>query len=62
MFPIATTNFAARLCCVAFSRSISVVLLSAIFAGHAFARESVPPHRHPGCRRSFSFVRNSTFR
>ena len=45
MFPIiATTNFAARLSCVAFSRSISVVLLSAIFAGHAFAQESVPPH------------------
>jgi cobalt-zinc-cadmium efflux system outer membrane protein len=44
MFPIATTNFAARLYCVAFRRSISVVLLSAIFAGHAFAQESVPPH------------------
>jgi outer membrane protein, heavy metal efflux system len=44
MFPIATTNFAARLSCVAFSRSISVVLLSAIFARHALAQESVPPH------------------
>ena len=44
MFPITTTNFAARLSCVAFSRSISVVLLSAIFAGHAFAQEAVPPH------------------
>jgi outer membrane protein, heavy metal efflux system len=44
MFPIATTNFAARLSRVTFSRSISVVLLSAIFAGHAFAQESVLPH------------------
>ena len=34
MFPITTTNFAARLSCVAFSRSISMVLLSAILAGH----------------------------
>jgi outer membrane protein, heavy metal efflux system len=44
MFPIATTNFAAPLSSVAFSRSIYVVLLSAIFAGHAFAQESVLPH------------------
>jgi outer membrane protein, heavy metal efflux system len=44
MFPIATRNFAARLSCVAFSRSISVVLLSAIFAGLAFAQESTPRH------------------
>jgi cobalt-zinc-cadmium efflux system outer membrane protein len=44
MFPITTRNFAARLSCVAFSRSISVVLLSAIFAGLAFAQESTPPH------------------
>jgi outer membrane protein, heavy metal efflux system len=44
MFPITTRNFAARFSCVAFSRSISVVLLSAIFAGLAFAQESTPRH------------------
>lgn len=44
MFSIASTNFAARLSCVALSRSISVILLSVVLAMHAFAQESVPSH------------------
>src|SRR5579859_4080785 len=44
MFPIARTNFAARLSCVALSRSISVLLLSVVFAAHVFAQESPPSH------------------
>jgi outer membrane protein, heavy metal efflux system len=44
MFLIARTNFAARLSCVALSRSISVILLSVVLATHAFAQESPTPH------------------
>jgi len=44
MFSIARTNFAARLSCVALSRSISVLLLSVVLAAHAFAQESPPSH------------------
>src|SRR5258708_4473684 len=44
MFSIARTNFAARLSCVALSRSISVILLSVVSAAHAFAQESPTPH------------------
>jgi cobalt-zinc-cadmium efflux system outer membrane protein len=44
MFSIAQRNSAARLSRVALSRSISVILLSVIFAGWAFAQESAPPH------------------
>src|SRR6266700_1099249 len=44
MFSIARTNFAARLSCVALSRSISVILLSAVLAAHAFAQESPTSH------------------
>jgi cobalt-zinc-cadmium efflux system outer membrane protein len=40
MFSIARRNFAARLSCVATGRSISVILLSVVFAVHAFAQES----------------------
>src|SRR5437870_11515280 len=46
MFSIARTNFAARLSCVALSRSVSVILLSVILAAHAFAQES--PISHTG--------------
>src|ERR1700730_3219861 len=44
MFSIARTNFAARLSCVALSRSISVILLSVVSAAHAFAQESPTTH------------------
>ena len=44
MFSIARTNFAARLSCVALSRSISVILLSVVFTVHAFAQESPTSH------------------
>jgi outer membrane protein, heavy metal efflux system len=44
MFSIARKNFAARLSCVALSRSISVILLSVVLVGHAFAQESPPSH------------------
>jgi outer membrane protein TolC len=44
MFSIAQRNSAARLSRVALSRSISVILLSVIFAGWAFAQESAPSH------------------
>src|SRR5258708_36498110 len=44
MFSIARTNFAARLSCVALSRSISVILLSVVSAAHAFAQESPTSH------------------
>src|ERR1700676_442025 len=44
MFSIARTNFAARLSCVALSRSISVVLLSVVLTAHAFAQESPSSH------------------
>ena len=44
MFSIAKRSFAARLSCAALSRSISVILLSVIFAGRAFAQESAPSH------------------
>ncbi len=40
MFLIARTNFAARLSCVALSRSIPVILLSVVLAARAFAQES----------------------
>src|SRR5713101_8771133 len=46
MFSIPRTNFAARLSCVALSRSVSVILLSIVFAAHAFAQES--PISHTG--------------
>jgi cobalt-zinc-cadmium efflux system outer membrane protein len=46
MFSIARTNFAARLSCVALSRSISVILLSVVLAPHAFAQEF--PISHTG--------------
>src|SRR6266446_1901473 len=44
MFSIARTNFAARLSCVALSRSISVILLSVVSAAHGFAQESPTSH------------------
>src|SRR5437667_12622905 len=44
MFSIARTNFAARLSCVALSRSVSVILLSVVLAAHAFAQESPISH------------------
>src|SRR5438552_15902068 len=47
MFSIARTNFAARLSCVALSRSVSVILLSVVLAAHAFAQESPPSHTGP---------------
>src|SRR5713226_8469809 len=40
MLSIARANFATRLSCVAVSRSISVILLSAVLAAHVFAQES----------------------
>src|ERR1700724_1045473 len=47
MFPIARTNFAARLSCAAFNRSASVILLSVVLAAHAFAQESPTSHTGP---------------
>ncbi len=47
MFSIPRTNFATRLPCVAIGRSISVILLSAVFAAHAFAQESPTSHTGP---------------
>jgi cobalt-zinc-cadmium efflux system outer membrane protein len=47
MFSIARTNFAARLSCVAIGRSISVILLSVVFAAQAFAQESPTSHTGP---------------
>src|SRR6266436_9249624 len=47
MFSIARTNFATRLSCVALSRSISVILLSFVFAGHAFGQDSPTSHTGP---------------
>jgi outer membrane protein, heavy metal efflux system len=47
MFSIARTNFAARLACVATGRSISVIVLSIVFAVHAFAQESPTSHTGP---------------
>src|SRR6266481_6370245 len=44
MLSIARANFATRLSCVAVSRSISVILLSAVLAAHAFAQESPTSH------------------
>jgi outer membrane protein, heavy metal efflux system len=44
MFSIARTNFAARLSCVAMSRSIFVILFSVIVATPAFAQESPTSH------------------
>src|SRR4030081_3479764 len=44
MFPIARTNFAARLSCATLSRSISVILLSVVLATHASAQESPASH------------------
>ena len=44
MFSIARANFAARLSCVALSRSVSVILLSVVLAAHAFAQESPISH------------------
>src|SRR5437016_194792 len=46
MFSTARTNFAARLSRAALSRSISVILLSAVLAGKVFAQES--RSSHPG--------------
>src|SRR5437016_3705739 len=46
MFSTARTNFAARLSRAALSRSISVILLSAVLAGKVFAQES--PLSHTG--------------
>src|SRR5213595_3225660 len=46
MFSIGRTNFAARLSCVALSRSVSVILLSVVLAAHAFSQES--PISHTG--------------
>src|SRR6267143_5120366 len=46
MFSIARTNFATRLSRVAFCRSISVILLSAVLAGNVFAQESKSSHAH----------------
>jgi len=44
MFSTARTNFAARLSRAALSRSISVILLSAVLAGKVFAQESISSH------------------
>src|SRR6266851_2974678 len=44
MLSIARANFATRLSCVAVSRSISVILLSAVLAAHDFAQESPTSH------------------
>src|SRR5437667_3166380 len=44
MFSIARTNFAARLSCVALSRSMSVILLSVVLTSHASAQESPTSH------------------
>src|SRR5580704_5216923 len=44
MFSIARTNFAARLSCAVFSRSISVILFSVVLAARAFAQESPTSH------------------
>jgi cobalt-zinc-cadmium efflux system outer membrane protein len=47
MFPIARTNFAARLSCAAFNRSASVILLSVVLAAYASAQESPTSHTGP---------------
>jgi outer membrane protein, heavy metal efflux system len=47
MLSIARTNFAARLSCVAIDRSISVIVLSVVFAAQAFAQESPTSHTGP---------------
>jgi outer membrane protein, heavy metal efflux system len=52
MFPIARKNFAARLSCVAFNRSISVILLSITLGGFTFAQE--PASSHAGATISLS--------
>src|SRR5258707_7614521 len=44
MLSIARANYATRLSCVAVSRSMSVILLSAVLAAHAFAQESPTSH------------------
>ena len=44
MLSIPSTNIAARLSCAALSRSISVILFSAVLAAHAFAQESPTSH------------------
>jgi cobalt-zinc-cadmium efflux system outer membrane protein len=44
MISMARTNFAARLSCVALSRSMSVILFSVVLAAHAFAQESPTSH------------------
>ena len=44
MFSIARRNFAARLWCVALSRSIFVIVLSVIFVSHAFAQATASSH------------------
>jgi cobalt-zinc-cadmium efflux system outer membrane protein len=44
MFSIARNIFAARLSSAVFSRSIPLLLLSVVLAGHAFAQESSPSH------------------
>jgi cobalt-zinc-cadmium efflux system outer membrane protein len=47
MFSIANTSLAARLSRAALSRSISLILLSVVFAAHAFAQESPTSHTGP---------------
>jgi outer membrane protein, heavy metal efflux system len=44
MFSIARTNFAARLSCEVFGRSIFVILFSIVLAARAFAQESPTAH------------------
>jgi cobalt-zinc-cadmium efflux system outer membrane protein len=44
MFSLARKNFAARLTCVAFSRTISVILLSITLGGFTFAQEPTSSH------------------
>src|SRR6059058_1074282 len=44
MFSTARTNFGARLARAGLSRSISVILLSAVLAGNVFAQESISSH------------------
>src|SRR5260221_520542 len=44
MFSTARTNFGARLARAGLSRSISVILLSAVVAGNVFAQESISSH------------------
>jgi cobalt-zinc-cadmium efflux system outer membrane protein len=47
MFSIARTNFAARLSCAVFGRSIFVILFFVVLAARAFAQESPTSHTGP---------------